>query len=70
MHIVEKILKAFKDGSRNEAEFLLSIQGKRIKIMYKAIRDTNGAYEGTLEISQDVTSMENLGSDKRLLDWK
>ncbi len=70
MHIVEKILKAFKEGNRDEAQFLLSLQGKRLRIIYKAIRDSNGSYEGTLEISQDVTMMENLGEDKRLLDWK
>jgi len=69
MHVVEKILTSFKEGSRKEAEFLLTLQGKRLKILYKAIYDEHGEYEGTLEITQDVTKMEQLGEDKRLLDW-
>ena len=69
MYMVEKILKAFKDGSRDEADFLLTLNAKRLKILYKAIRDENGLYEGTLEITQDVTMMEQLGEDRRLLDW-
>ena len=69
VHIVEKILKAFKDGSKNEAEFVITMKGKRVRILYKAVRDSHGTYEGTLEISQEISGIMSLDGDKRLLDW-
>ncbi len=69
VHIVEKILNAFKDGSKNEAEFVITMKGKRVRILYKAVRDSHGTYEGTLEISQEIGEIMSLGEDKRLLDW-
>jgi len=30
----------------------------------------NGAYEGTLEVTQDVTGIREMQGEKRLLDWE
>jgi hypothetical protein len=69
VHVVDKILGEFKSGKRDSAEFWIQMQGKFIHIRYFAMRDKNGIYRGTLEVSQDVTSIRGLQGDKRLLDW-
>jgi DUF438 domain-containing protein len=69
VHIVNKILKAFKSGKKATAEFWIQISGKFILIRYLAVRDKNGAYRGCLEVSQDVTNIRTLDGQKRLLDW-
>jgi hypothetical protein len=69
VHIVDKILREFKAGNRDSAEFWIQLQGKFIHIRYLAVRDSRGNYRGTLEVSQDITSIRGLEGDKRLLDW-
>lgn len=69
VHIVEKILSEFKAGSRDSAEFWIQMKGRFIHIRYFAVRDREGAYRGTLEVSQDVTSIRGLEGEKRLLEW-
>jgi len=70
VHIVDAILKAFKAGDKDTAEFWIEIEGKFIYIRYFAVRDSARAYRGCLEVSQDVTGIRALKGRKRLLDWK
>lgn len=67
---VEEILNAFKDGSRDSAEFWLNLKGKMIYIVFYAIRDENSNYLGTLEVAQDITALRELEGERRLLDEK
>lgn len=67
---VEAILKAFKAGAKDTAEFWIEIAGAFIHIRYFAVRDKAGAYQGCLEVSQDVTGIRALQGERRLLDWK
>ena len=69
VHIVEKILQEFKSNKKDCAEFWIQIKEKFIHIRYFAVRDTKGNYKGTLEVSQDVTSIRGLKGEQRLLDW-
>jgi uncharacterized protein len=68
--IVEDILKAFKSGKRDSAEFWITLDGHFLHIRYFALRDKTGAYQGCLEVGQDVTGIRALTGEKRLLDWK
>jgi DUF438 domain-containing protein len=68
--MVEKILSSFKAGAKNVAEFWIQMQGKVIHIRYFAVRDQAGAYRGCLEVSQDITHIQKLAGNKRLLDWE
>jgi len=70
VHIVEKILKAFKDGSKSKADFWIKMGDRFIYILYIPIRDKRGNYLGTLEIEQDITELRKLEGEKRILDWK
>ena len=63
------ILKEFKAGRRDEAEFWINFKGKFIHIRYFAIRDDAGTYKGVIEVSQDVTHIRGLEGQQRLLDW-
>lgn len=69
VHIVNNIVEAFKDGSKDEAEFWLQLGGKFIHIRYFAVRDEDGKYQGTVEVSQDITEIKKLVGEQRLLDW-
>jgi hypothetical protein len=65
---VNKIVDSFKQGTRDSAEFWLKLQGKLIHIRYFPVRDRDGTYLGTLEVTQDVTGIQKLTGEKRLLD--
>jgi DUF438 domain-containing protein len=69
LDVVERILKAFRAGERDTAEFWIDLQGRFIHIRYFALRDAAGAYKGSLEVSQDVTAIRGLRGERRLLDW-
>ncbi|MCX6077722.1 MAG: PAS domain-containing protein [Campylobacterales bacterium] len=64
------ILREFKAGRRDEAEFWITFKGKFIHIRYFAIRDDAGTYKGVIEVSQDVTHIRGLEGQQRLLDWE
>jgi len=67
---VLRILTEFKAGRKNVAEFWIQVQGRFLHIRYFALRDKNGKYSGTLEVTQDVTGIRKLEGERRLLDWK
>jgi len=68
VHRVQKILDDFRAGHRDVAEFWLQMQGKFIHIRYFAIRDEQGEYQGTLEVTQDITRIRTLEGERRLVD--
>lgn len=64
---VQRILDDFRAGRSDAAEFWIQMQGKFIHIRYFAMRDGQGSYRGTLEVSQDVTGIRALEGERRLL---
>jgi PAS domain S-box-containing protein len=70
IHIVNRILEAFKKGEKDVAEFWINKDGHLIYIRYFAVRDKNGKYLGTIEVTQDLTDLKKIEGEKRLLDWK
>jgi len=65
---VVKIVEDFKAGKRDVAEFWIQMKGMFIHIRYFAMRDAEGNYKGTLEVSQEITEIHKLEGEKRLLD--
>ena len=65
---VQKIVTSFKDGSRDSAEFWINLKGKMIYIIFFAVRDQDGKYMGALEVAQDITRLQQLTGERRLLD--
>ncbi len=70
VHIVNKILEAFKTGKKDSAEFWITMSNRLIHIRYFAVRDKNGKYLGTMEVTQDLTDIKKIEGQKRLLDWE
>ena len=67
---VNKILESFKTGKKNMAEFWIDMSDRKIYIRFFAVRDNAGKYLGTMEIVQDITDIQTLQGEKRLLDWE
>jgi hypothetical protein len=70
VHIVNQIVEAFRNGSKDEANFWINMKGKFIYIRYIALRSSTGEYKGTIEVSQDVTDIRSLEGERRLLSWE
>ena len=70
VHKVLQILEAFKNRKKDAAEFWINLKGRQIYIRYFPVRDKNGKYLGTLEVSQDITDIKKIEGEKRLLDWQ
>lgn len=66
---VLKILEAFKDGSKDNAEFWITFGGRLIHIRYFALRDAQKCYKGVIELTQDITDIKKIEGERRLLDW-
>jgi len=69
VHIVEQILADFRAGKQSHAPFWIELQGRFIHIEYFALRDDEGNYLGTLEVSQDLTAKRKLEGQQRLLNY-
>jgi PAS domain S-box-containing protein len=70
VHVVNSILEAFKTSKKDVAEFWINMNDRLILIRYFAVRDKNGKYLGTMEVTQDITDMKKIQGEKRLLDWE
>lgn len=70
IHIVNHIVDAFKKGKKDVAEFWIPFNNRLIHIRYFAVRDKDGKYLGTMEVTQDITDIKKIEGEKRLLDWK
>lgn len=69
VHIVEDILQKFKSGEKDVAEFWIQMDGNFIMIRYFALRDEEGKYMGTLEVSQELSRLRTLEGERRLVQW-
>ncbi len=69
VHIVNQIVKDFKEGKQEQARFWINMGGRMIYIVYYAVRDEAGEYMGTLEVTQDITGIRELEGERRLLAY-
>jgi PAS domain S-box-containing protein len=71
LHKVEQILNEMKDGTRDKARFWIDLTiddvTHKVLIEYYALRDSDGNYLGCLEASQDITEIQGLTGERRLL---
>ncbi len=68
VHIVNRLIEELKNGKRDVARFWINVGGRLVYIRYFPVRGRDGAYLGTLEVTQDVTDVKKLEGEKRLLD--
>jgi PAS domain S-box-containing protein len=70
VHIVNRIVEAFRKGEKDTAEFWITLNNRLVHIRYFAVRDKDGKYLGTMEVTQDLTDIKKIEGQKRLLDWE
>jgi uncharacterized protein len=67
--VVDRILRDFRENRQNVAEFWIQFMGRFVHIRYFAVRDPEGRYLGTLEITQDAGAIRALEGERRLLAY-
>lgn len=67
VHVVEKIVESFRNGTKDHEDFWIRAKDKFIYIRYFAVRDSEGNFLGTLEVTQDIKPITELEGEKRLL---
>ncbi len=67
---VNQILDDFRSGRENVAEFWINFQNKFVHIRYFAVRDDEGKYLGTVELTQDLAPLRQLSGERRLLAYE
>ncbi|MDP8238782.1 MAG: PAS domain-containing protein [Candidatus Hatepunaea meridiana] len=68
VHMVNQILADFKSGAKDEVGFWIHLQDKYVYIRYFAVRDQEGKYLGSMEVTQDIKDIQEISGDKRLMD--
>jgi PAS domain S-box-containing protein len=68
IHVVTKILEDFKNKKRDVAAFWIDLQGRKIYIRYFPVWDKEDNYLGCIEVTQDITEVQKIAGEKRLLD--
>ncbi|TXT53855.1 MAG: hypothetical protein BAJATHORv1_110047 [Candidatus Thorarchaeota archaeon] len=70
---VEKVLKQLKSGERDQIDFWLDLPEddtpRKLLIRYLAIRDEEGNYLGTLEVTINLTPLQKISGENRLGDF-
>jgi hypothetical protein len=66
---VEKILADFHAGRQDACSFWIEMKGRFLLIRYFALRDPEGGYVGTIEVTQDLTEERALTGQRRLLEY-
>ncbi len=68
-HIVDKIINDFRTGKEDRAPFWINMGGRMIHIEYFALRNDQGEYLGTLEVSQNIQTYRELVGEQRILSY-
>lgn len=69
VEIVNKIVASFKSGEKDIASFWIPMGSKFVLIQYFAVRDKDNNFKGVLEVSQEISEIQKLEGERRLLDW-
>lgn len=71
---VEKVLEILKSGKRDKIEFWLDLpeddKPRKLLIQYRAIRDEDNNYLGTLETTINLTEYQGITGENRLGDFE
>jgi uncharacterized protein len=68
VHVVDEIVNSFKSNKKDHEDFWIDFNKMFVHIRYYAVRDENGTYLGTLEVTQDIKPIRDLTGEKRLVE--
>ena len=69
VHLVDRILSDFREGRQTWPNSGFSSSAGFVHIRYFAVRNDEGDYLGTLEVTQDVGPIRALEGERRLLEY-
>lgn len=67
MHVVEQVVEDLRSGKKEHEDFWIKMGDMYIFIRYFAVRDENGEFIGTLEVSQNIKPIQDITGEKRLI---
>ncbi|MBN2372483.1 DUF438 domain-containing protein [bacterium] len=67
VHLVNQVLEDLKTGRRESASFWIDLHRRKIYIRYFALRGMEDRYIGCMEVTQDITEIQKLEGERRLL---
>lgn len=67
VHVVEEIVKQLMSGEKDHEDFWIKMGEMFVYIRYFAVRNKEGKYLGTLEITQNIKPIMELEGEKRLM---
>ena len=71
---MDKVLEHLKSGKRDRIDFWLDLpedgKPRKLMIQYRAIRDEDGNYLGTLETTINLTEYQGITGESRLGDFE
>jgi len=65
---MEQVISDLKSGKRDVVESWIDLGECKVYIRYFSVRNKAGKYLGVLEVAQDITDIQKLNDQKRLLD--
>ena len=69
VHVVENIIQSFREKKKTDAAFWIKMDEKLIYIRYFPLFDASGNYRGVIEVTQEVSDIQKLEGERRILDW-
>ncbi len=67
VHIVEQIVADLRSGKKDHEDFWIKMGNMFVYIRYFAVRDNDGEFLGTLEVTQNIKPITELVGEKRLM---
>ena len=68
VHMVGRIVDGFKNRTMDKAEFWINFRDEKVLIRYFPVYNDNDEYMGVLEVTQEISWLQKLEGEKRLLD--
>ena len=64
---VQELLKQFHAGTKDNFEFLLDLDGRKIYISFYAVHDENGKYLGCFDFTGDITELQQMKETAKVI---
>ena len=68
VNVVEKVVEDLRSGRKDHEDFWIRMGDKYVLIRYFAVRNADGEYLGTMEVTQDIRPIQEITGEKRLAD--
>jgi hypothetical protein len=68
IHIVNQVIDDLRKGKRKSADFWIDMKERKIHIRYFPVRNKEGEYLGVIEVTQDITDIQKIKGERRLLN--